>query len=104
MKVKKKSVEDFSKLEPDVQPFLIKVQGLIKHCGSFKAKYVLEKSKKYLMKLRTTVRIYHKNQQKLSFSDELLTSLRNLEFKLADIEEKAKQDIEQRTALSKPRD
>ena len=104
MKVKKKSDKDFSKLEPDIQPFLIKVQGLIKHCGSFKVKHVLEKSKKYLIKLRKTVRIYHKNQQKLSFSDELLTSLRSLEFKLADIEEKAKQDIEQRTALSKPRD
>jgi len=107
MKVKdggKKRGFDISKLDPDVQPFLRKVQVLIKHCADFKIKHVLAKSKKYGLKLRKIVRSFHRNQEKLSIADEFLTGLRSLDFKLQDIEERAKHDMEELSTKSKTRD
>jgi len=79
------------------------VQVLIKHCGDFKIKHVLDKSKKYGLKLRKIVRSYHKNQDKFKINNEILTGLRTLDYKLQDIEEKAKHDVEERSIKSKTR-
>lgn len=109
MKVKKKdegkkSGFDLSKLEPYAKPFIRKVQTLIKYCGEFNVLHVLAKSTKYGLKLNKMVRSYHKNQQKLAFDDGFLNGLKKLEFKLQDIKERAKQEIEGKTIQSMTRD
>jgi len=86
-KVEKKPAFDFSKLDPDIHPFLHQMKTFLKHCRTYKTKYVLAESKVYSTKIKKIIRACHQDRKK--YTSDLISHLMDLEYSMQDITDKA---------------